>query len=103
ELGCRHQPLRESSSPDSQQRLTSWRGALWWARGAGRAIAVRDIRKGVREGGKSGLRRIRCQVTPGGREPTESATENRPPKASTRKRRGTARVKRCGKSAPRTW
>jgi hypothetical protein len=27
-------------------------------------------------GGKSGLRRIGCQVTPGGREPTESATES---------------------------
>ena len=26
-------------------------------------------------GGKSGLHRARCQVTPGGREPTESATE----------------------------
>ena len=26
-------------------------------------------------GGKSGLLRTRCQVTPGGREPTESATE----------------------------
>ena len=50
-------------------------------------------------GGKSGLRRIRCQVTPGGREPTESATESRPPKSLT----GPARVKRCGKSAPRRW
>jgi len=38
-----------------------------------------------RDGGKSGLRRIRCQVTPGGREPTESATENRPPKSLTAK------------------
>jgi hypothetical protein len=50
-------------------------------------------------GGKSGLRRIGCQVTPGGREPTESATESRPPKSLT----GPARVKRCGKSAPRRW
>lgn len=31
--------------------------------------------------GKSGLRRAKCQVTPGGREPTESATENKPPKS----------------------
>ena len=31
-------------------------------------------------GGKSGLHRVECQVTPGGREPTESATESRPPK-----------------------
>lgn len=31
------------------------------------------------EGGKSGLRRVECQVTPGRRESTESATENIPP------------------------
>ena len=30
-------------------------------------------------GGKSGLRRAGCQVTPGRCEPTESATENIPP------------------------
>ena len=30
-------------------------------------------------GGKSGLRRVGCQVIPGGREPTASATENIPP------------------------
>ena len=30
-------------------------------------------------GGKSGLRRAGCQVTPGGREPTASAAENIPP------------------------
>src|SRR5271170_6656629 len=51
-------------------------------------------------GGKSGLHRARCQVTPGRREPTESATERyrlsgvqAPP----------VRVKWCGKSAPRGW
>jgi len=33
-------------------------------------------------GGKSGLHRAECQVTPGGREPTESAAENTPPMAS---------------------
>ena len=32
-----------------------------------------------RNGGKSGLHRTGRQVTPGGREPTESATENIPP------------------------
>ena len=32
-----------------------------------------------RQGGKSGLHRAGCQVTPGGREPTESATEKIPP------------------------
>ena len=31
------------------------------------------------ERGKSGLRRAECQVTPGRREPTESAAENIPP------------------------
>jgi len=33
-------------------------------------------------GGKSGLYRAECQVTPGGREPTESAAENKPPVCS---------------------
>jgi len=49
-----------------------------------------------RKGGKSGLHRAGCQVTPGGREPTESATENIPPALQ-------VRVKWCGKSAPRNW
>ena len=40
-------------------------------------ISVGDI--GLRGGGKSGLHRAECQVIPGGREPTESATENKPP------------------------
>jgi len=59
----------------------------------------------VLRGGKSGLRWTRCQVTPGGREPTESATESRPPKYPGRRNPTwvTARVKRCGKSAPRRW
>ena len=50
------------------------------ALGVGQAI-VRLDRK-VQTGGKSGLHRAECQVTPGGREPTESATENKPPMAS---------------------
>ena len=50
-------------------------------------------------GGKSGLHRAGCQVTPGGREPTESATERKPPERAF----GRVRVKRCGKSAPRGW
>ena len=50
-------------------------------------------------GGKSGLGGSRCQVTPGGREPTESATESKPPK----RRKALVRVKGCGKSAPRRW
>src|SRR3546814_18551654 len=56
-----------------------------------------DNRRCCSRGGKSGPRRARCQVTPGRREPTESATENRPHTSRTRP----ARVKRCGKSAPR--
>ncbi len=43
-------------------------------------ISVGDT--GLRWGGKSGLHRAECQVTPGGREPTESAAESRPPMAS---------------------
>src|SRR6185437_11833115 len=50
--------------------------------------------------GKSGLHRARCQVTPGRREPTESATESRPPMAP---QGDQARVKRWGKSPPRVW
>ena len=38
-----------------------------------------------------------CRVTPGGGDPRESATESRPPVRS----RLPARVKGCGKSAPR--
>jgi len=64
-------------------------------RGVGQAIAVWCKSRG----GKSGLQRAECQVTPGGREPTESATESEPPE-----RFGElVRVKRCGKSAPRGW
>src|SRR2546425_5267761 len=45
---------------------------------------------------------IRCRITSGGRKPRDSATENRPPLLSRPARgEGAARVKRCGKSAPR--
>jgi len=40
---------------------------------------------------------------PGGREPTESATENTPPMATAATRCAQVRVKWCGKSAPRGW
>ena len=47
---------------------------------------------------------IRCRLTAGGGDPRDSATENKPPvqgrPASAVPR---ARVKRCGKSAPRPW
>ena len=49
--------------------------------------------------GKSELHRARCQVIPGRREPTESATENIPPHLLASE----VRVKWCGKSAPRCW
>ncbi len=55
----------------------------------GQAIAL------LLKGGKSGLHRVECQVTPGRCEPTESATENIPPEM--------VRVKWCGKSAPHNW
>jgi len=59
-------------------------------------------------GGKSGLHRAECRVTPGRGDSEESATESRPPDATT----GTCgspydlgrvrwvRLKGCGKSAP---
>ena len=48
------------------------------ALGVGQAIA--DNRKII--GGKSGLHRAECQVTPGRREPTASAAESKPPKST---------------------
>ena len=49
-----------------------------------------------------GSTEARCRVTPGGGDPRESATESKPP-AHIRRRFGVspARVKGCGKSAPR--
>ena len=49
--------------------------------GVGQAVAL-DKEFILVQGGKSGLHRTECQVTPGGREPTESATENIPPAIS---------------------
>ena len=49
-----------------------------------------------RAGGKSGHRRAGCWLTARGGDPTDSATESRPPRALGR----AVRVKRCGKSAP---
>jgi len=55
----------------------------------------------VRKGrGKSGLRRVLGLVTPGRGDPTESATENRPPMAA---QADQARVKRWSKSPPPDW
>jgi len=55
----------------------------------------------VRKGrGKSGLHRVLGLVTPGRGDPTESATENKPPMAT---QVDQARVKRWGKSPPPDW
>src|SRR5690606_22017406 len=77
------------------------------APGVGRAIAARYsgwLHRCHAEagGGKSGLHRAGCQVMPGGREPTESAAESRPPMAAPQGA-DQVRVKGCGKSAPRDW
>ena len=53
---------------------------------------------GNRAGGKSGLRRAGCRVTPGEGNLEESATENAKPPESFAPR---VRVKRWGKSPPR--
>ena len=47
-----------------------------------------------------GSTEVRCRVTPGGGDPRESATESTPPARPGNTGRA-ARVKRCGKSAPR--
>ena len=64
------------SDPGSRLRSGTVRRILAWRESAGQ-----PLRRISRRGGKSGLRRAGCQVTPGGREPTESATENIPPAA----------------------
>ncbi len=48
--------------------------------GVGRTVAARPPWRAW--GGKSGLQRAGCQVTPGGREPTASATEKIPPQSA---------------------
>jgi len=61
-------------------------------------VFVPQLVAGQAGGGKSGLHRAECQVMPGRREPTESATENNRLSAQ-----APVRVKRCGKSAPHVW
>src|SRR5499426_2838175 len=48
-----------------------------------------------------GSTETRCRVTPGGGDPRESATESKPPCRPLARAARTARVKGCGKSAPR--
>ena len=53
---------------------------MW--RGAELGFAPKMTRQSLPQGGgKSGLHRAECQVTPGRREPTASATESKPPMA----------------------
>jgi hypothetical protein len=70
--------------------------------GVGQTIAALSLsfRGYGQGGGKSGLHRAGCQVTPGRRKLTTSATESKPPMARLRDQ---VRVKGCGKSAPRGW
>jgi hypothetical protein len=81
-------------SRSTETRSPGWRYTSRLGVGRTVALAVSG------EGGKSGLHRAGCQVTPGGREPTESATEKTPPIPSSWRE---VRVKWCGKSAPRWW
>src|SRR5207302_6932114 len=62
----------------------------------GRMAALRLVRREESPGSTE----VRCRVTPGGGDPRESATESTPPVPSRNTGRP-ARVKRCGKSAPR--
>ncbi len=88
--------------PPQALRAGGWEGLRCAERGCAKYTgcvkrAGRPLRR--RRGGKSGLRRAGCWVTPRRSDATESATETIAPMAS-RQREGQARVKRCGKSAP---
>jgi hypothetical protein len=62
-----------------------------------RGVSRPGGRSGRKPGEESpGSMETRCRITSGGGDPRESATETKPPWATG------ARVKRCGKSAPRT-
>src|SRR5690606_981068 len=70
---------------------------------AGRTAAAGDLalwRTGPAEE-SPGSMGTRWRLTAAGGDPRESATESKPPKAALRSRQ--ARVKGCGKSAPRDW
>ena len=73
--------------------MTGDRWAPRSALSAGRMAARRVQNPGEESPGST---ETRCRVTPGGGDPRESATENIPPSVLT-----AARVKWCGKSAPR--
>ena len=107
---------RSSTAPSGSLQATA-HSAIRWGRGAGRAIAA-PVLYGTGGEESPGSGGSGCQVTPGGPHRqrgaslaryvlTESATESKPPKTTLRPLvgpgGGTARVKRCGKSAPRPW
>ena len=65
-------------------------------RSVGRTAAWGNAERSPREE-SPGSMDMRCRITSGGSNSRESATESKPPDPA----RVTARVKRCGKSAPR--
>src|SRR5438132_14081045 len=80
----------------TEGRVGAGRGGEGW----GRLVTPYIARAECDGRGPSGPRKVRapradCQVTPGRREATDRATENRPPAARQ------VRVKRWGKSPPR--
>src|SRR5215471_19435139 len=63
-------------------------------------VAFRAAFRGGRRGEESpGSTETRCRLTAGGGDPRDSATESKPPGGTSSRK---ARVKRCGKSAPRS-
>jgi hypothetical protein len=66
-----------------------------------RQTAGWPLSAGERREESPGSTEVRCRVTPGGGNPRESATESTPP-ARLGKTERAVRVKRCGKSAPRS-
>ena len=81
----------------SKRRLTRRRPRLPDAAPDGRMAALRAC-----TGEESpGSTETRCRVTPGGGDPRDSATESKPPAAQDCGPAAGARVKGCGKSAPR--
>src|SRR5439155_20454605 len=92
--------------PDVAERSSERRGGRAPARshravgraGPGYTSRVRADRAAARSDprGKSGLHRAGWWVTPTGRKPRESATENRPPTAPSRKARGSGKGETVG-------
>jgi len=75
-------------------------GGLWRTVLESRVKLARQSPRTQVRGGKSGLHRAGCRLTTGRREAMNSATENKLPMAA---QADQVRVKRRGKSPPRTW